>query len=195
MATFEEYQRQAHQVAEQVAEQLQAELIAQNHDHPAAQCRNADPDQSEQQESECQQRQQVGVVRHHRAVDHQLHEQWCGQREGLQRQCQQQDRADRARQALHPTDQCPHADPASFLARLETRVRCQFQGHAGEVFRHLVERQAALAAGRVVDHDVTAGHLGKYHVVIEVPVQDRRGLQTVQVVQVELDRARRKLQA
>jgi len=129
------------------------------------------------------------------AVDDELHEKRRGHGEYFQRQRQQQHLRDGALHAAGRAEQLPCADVLALVARHEARRRLQLHRHAGVVARSLVERQHALAAGRVVYVQPAAGHPGQHDEVVHVPVQDRRQAQLAQGRKRRLHAARRQLHA
>jgi hypothetical protein len=60
----------------------------------------------------------------------------------------------------------------------------QFQRDAGEVARHLLQRQLALTPRRIGDPGMTAGQAAQDDVVIQGPVQDGGALKLFQLVQI-----------
>jgi hypothetical protein len=57
------------------------------------------------------------------------------------------------------------------------------------VSRHLIETQAALAAGRIVHADPVARHLAQHHKMIEIPMQNGRQAQLGKLIELQSHRA------
>ena len=85
-------------------------------------------------------------------------------------------------------------DAALIVAPLEVRLRGQLHRGAGEVARQARPLHPAGALRRIVNQHAVAAHLHQHHEVIEVPVQDRRQRQLLELVRLGTHGPRLQLQ-
>ena len=168
-------------MSEHIGQPLQIERGREVQHGPRADRAGRYLNQNKQRETDPERHQKIAVEADQNAVDHPLHQKRREQQEGLERQRQREDLQQRAPQARDLAEQLSQCDCLLFGARFEVDLRVEFEHDAGEVFRDFGQRQAANAAGRVVNHGRAANHFFQNDEVIQIPVKDARHGQLRQV--------------
>ncbi|CAI1168354.1 Uncharacterised protein [Serratia entomophila] len=189
LALFEIGQRQLHQVVEQPGLPLHVDKRAHHDAGPGAQHRHAGAKQNEEQQPDADQRQQIVIAGLYHVVHHQLGADRHQQVDGLNHQRQAEDFDQRAFQAADVAQQGADMQLALLRDRGELAARPQLQRHAGKMQRQLLQAYHPAAEGRVVNDDAAAAHPDQHHEVVHVPVQDAGGLQLLDFIDAEGQRA------
>jgi hypothetical protein len=170
---------------------LQVERRTQIQDDPRSQRGDSHLDHGQQQESDPEDGEQVAIGRHHRAVDGPLHVEGTHDRDGLQREREDEHLGERSLQARHRPEEVAQPHGTALVRLPKFRGRRELEGDPGEVLGHFGHRQAAHAEGRIVDHGSTRVCRGEDHEVVEVPMQDAGHPQLRNLGQLQPQRARR----
>ena len=190
MALFEPFDRQPEQPSCDIGCQGKAHARTSGHQHEGSQQAGNHVDQREQPETDRQHGEQVTVERRQGAVEGDLHVVRHRQNEDLQHHAQEQHLRKRALEAGHALPQLRHLQPFAQGLPVEIVAGAQFQGNPGEVVRHLGQRHPVGATVGVMDQRLAAFHRLDHHVVIEIPVEDRRHVEVAQLFKRQLHRAR-----
>jgi hypothetical protein len=187
-AALEERERQRHHVVEEAERHLGVERDAQvqqqvrAHDlgHQVEQRHAADRDQADVE--------QVVVRPRHDLVDDHARHQRHRETDEPQEQRHHDDAREQALLAHQLADVA--AKPALLgLGLREAIGRRQLDRDAGEALAELGDRDVARAGRGIDDADAALHQLVEHHEVVELPVQDRRGLQQLDLRDVDLDAA------
>ena len=183
LTLLEPLQRQLHQPGEHVADPLQVQMGGDVQDGPAAQQRQAVLRQHQQDHAERDHVAQRCVGRQQHFVDHILAQLGRDQAEHFDAECHDEQLGQRLPPAIELADHAGQRDFAPLVGHAKFGGALELQRIAGEAAASLSVSQLAHPVRRVVDGNFSRAGAAQHHEVVQVPVQDRRGLELRQFLQ------------
>ena len=194
VAALEVAEWQSQQMADDIAAELEGERLAEREDDPVAQSARDRTDRIDRAKADQQDGEQARVALADRLIDDELDEEGCQQGQELDHQREHENLGERTPEVAEAAPQIGEPRGDLGIDRFERGGRGQLERDAGEVGAQLGDRDAAAATGRIDDRRDPAGDALQHYEMVHIPVQDGGLLKLVELVQLEPDRARCKLQ-